>query len=440
MLLTNCWMADRGGTELYVRDLALGLQRAGHRPMVWSPFVGEVAQDLRAAGVPVHEDLTDVRAAPDVVHGHHGDETMAALSRFPDVPGLYVAHDAEAWQDEAPIHPRLLRYLAVDELCRERLLARGVDPARTEVVPNAVDLHRFPRRGALPQRPRRALLLANTAREDGYLAVVRAACERAELELDVAGSGTDRVVRPEQVLADYDLVFGKARVALEALAVGCAVVLLDLRGIGGMVTSAVLPEWRRWNFGRRLLSGTHDVTRLLAEIKRYDAADAALCTDQVRSEAGLAGMTDKLVEEYDRVLEEWRTRGTADPRQELSEAALRLATIGPLRVDSQRHVGQLNDAHRELQEAARRLHAADQASTRAALAENRVAALEGEVRDLATHTRAVEAERDAAVSDNVGLRAELGRLRSHPVARLARSLRSVTRPARRRSSRPGEPA
>ena len=37
---------------------------------------------------------------------------------------------------------------------------------------------------------------------------------------------------------DYDLVFAKARCALEAMAVGAAVVLCDTHGLGPMVTSA----------------------------------------------------------------------------------------------------------------------------------------------------------------------------------------------------------
>jgi hypothetical protein len=341
MLITNCWLADRGGTELYVRDLALGLQRAGYRPMVWSPIVGEVADDLRASGVPVFDDLEAVTPVPDMIHAHHGDETRAALSRFPDIPGIYVQHDAEAWQDEPPRHPRLLRWGAVDELCRERLVTAGIDPDRILVVPNSVDLDRFARRPPLPERPRRALMFSNTAREDGYVPVVREACERTGIDLDVAGIGVAAVVRPEAVLDRYDVVFGKGRSALEALAVGCAVVVLDLRGMAGMVTSDQLTEWRRWNLGRRLLTRTHDTARLQEELARYDPCDAARCTDLVRSEAGLDGMVATLVTHYSSVLDEWRDFGPCDPRADLAAAAGRLATIGPLRLGVLRRDAQL---------------------------------------------------------------------------------------------------
>ena len=363
MLLTNCWLADRGGTELYVRDLALGLLRAGHHPAVWSPIVGEVAADLRSAGVPVFDDLASVAPIPDIVHCQHGDETRAALSRFPDVPGVYVQHDAEAWQDQAPPHPRLLRWAAVDELCRERLLAGGVDPDRITVVANSVDLERFSRRTPLPAQPRRALLFANTASEETYLPVVREACAKASLDLDIAGLGVGAVARrPEAMLGRYDVVFGKGRAALEALAVGCAVVVLDQRGIAGMVTSDRLPEWRRWNLGRRLLTGNHDAVRLVEELGRYDPVDAARCTDAVRAGSGVDAMVASLVSIYSDALDEWRVCGPPDARTELSTAAAKLATIGPLRLDVQ-----LRDAQIAALEAEVVRLTADAAAARAAL-------------------------------------------------------------------------
>jgi glycosyltransferase involved in cell wall biosynthesis len=348
VLITNCWVADRGGTELYVRDLALGLQRLGHRPAVWSPILGDVAGDLRAAGVPVFDDLAAVSPAPDVVHGQHGDETRAALSRFPSVPGIYVQHDAEAWQDVAPAHPRLLRWAAVDELCRERLLAHGADPARTTVIQNSVDLHRFPRRDALPARPQRALMFSNTATETGYLPIVRAACDRLGIQLDVIGSGFGAVARrPEELLGRYDLVFAKARAALEALATGCAVVVLDQRGMAGLVDTGRLPEWRRWNFGRRLLTQTHDVDRLAAEIDRYDPQDAARCTDLARADYGLDPMVEALLGLYTEVVEEWAASGRPDPEAELVAAATSLATLGPLRLAAQREQHELTDLRQQ---------------------------------------------------------------------------------------------
>ena len=47
ILLTNQTLASRSGTEIYVRDLARGLAQRGHRPMVFTPTHGPIAEELR---------------------------------------------------------------------------------------------------------------------------------------------------------------------------------------------------------------------------------------------------------------------------------------------------------------------------------------------------------------------------------------------------------
>lgn len=332
VLVTNWSLVNRAGSELYVRDLTIGLLRRGHEPMVWSPVLGPMADEIRRAGVRVIEDLAAPIPNPDLIHAQHHDESVAAMARFPDRPGLFVQHGAVPWQEEAPLHPRLLRYVGVDELCRQRLLGSGVDPSIVTVVPNSVDLQRFAPREPLPARPTRALVLSNAAREDTFLPAVRGACARAGLALDVRGLGVGAPVQhPEHELPRYDLVFAKARAALEAVAVGCAVVVLDEVGLAGMVTSADLPEWLRWNLGRNLLTRPLEVDLIVDEIERYDPADAGRCTTYVRTHRGLDGMIDSLLQEYERVMATWGEAPAPDHRAELEALASQLSTIGPLR-------------------------------------------------------------------------------------------------------------
>ena len=389
ILITNFMLENRTGTELYVVDLARGLQRAGHHPMVWSPRVGgEIAAMLRQAGIPLTDRLESAMATPDVLHCHHTDETRAVLSRFPDRPGIYVQHDAEARVDVPPDHPRLLRYLAVDEVCRERLLARGIASSDVGIVNNSVDLDRFCRRGPLPDRPRRALIFGNLASEAAHLPVIREACERQGIELDVVGSGARKVMSsPETELGGYDIVFAKARAALEALAVGCAVVVADVRGVAGMVTSDVLPTWRRDNLGRKLLTGSHDVTRICAELARYDPADAARCTDYVRENAGLDAMVASLVSEYETVLKQWEHAPAADHRAELVAVAGSLGELGGLR-ERERRVAK--DAARLKREGA---------------------ALQPQITALRQRVVALTTERDKLRSDQSAASASLARTR-----------------------------
>ncbi|HEX7295211.1 MAG TPA: glycosyltransferase, partial [Pyrinomonadaceae bacterium] len=239
ILITNHRLKDRTGSELYVRDLALGLLRRGHSPVVYSPILGDVAAEIRDATVPVVDSLSNVSVKPDLIHGHHHVETMTALLHFPDTPAVFFCHGWLPWEETPPHFPRILRYVAVDDTCYDRLVCEhGIKDERVQVILNFVDLKRFVPREALPSKPRRALVFSNNASESSYVIPVREACRRAGVSLDVVGSQAGRTAeRPEKLLGQYDIVFAKARCALEALAVGTSVVLCDRAGMGPMVTT-----------------------------------------------------------------------------------------------------------------------------------------------------------------------------------------------------------
>lgn len=349
ILLTNAHLDGRTGTELYIRDLALGLLAKGHRPVVFSPNLGALAEELRHATVPVVDDPLKVGETPDLIHGHHTHETVTALTAFPGVPAIFVLHDWSATQDEPPLHPRIRRFQAVDETCLDRLIAEnGIAPETCEVLLNAVDLARFQPRKLLPVRPHRALVFSNYAREEGTLPLIRAACEAEGLTLDVVGLGVGRsVTAPERLLGDYDLVFGKARAALEAMATGCAVVLCDAHGFGGLVTRQDAPRLRRLNFGRRALATPTTLEGLRKAIRRYDAEDAAAVSAWIREDAALEDAVDAQLSIYQAVIAEHRevpstreaesrfltgyllTHDPRDPRAEVfrAEAASRLRRL-----------------------------------------------------------------------------------------------------------------
>src|SRR6266496_4757809 len=160
ILITNNALAEHAGSELYVRDIALSLLRRGHTPIVFSTLLGKVADELLAATIPVIDDLNNLAVEPDIIHGHHQMETMMALLHFQDVPAINLCHSWIHWQEGPVLFPRVLRYVAVDFTCRDRLIYReGIPEDRVSVLLNFVDLKRFqPRAHPLPARPRRALL------------------------------------------------------------------------------------------------------------------------------------------------------------------------------------------------------------------------------------------------------------------------------------------
>jgi len=311
VLLTNRILANRTGTELFVRDVATGLQRRGHLPIVYSPRLGPLAAEIRGATIPVVDDLSAVAEPPDIIHGHHGLETLTALLAFPGVPAVSVCHSWIGWPDEPVAFPRIFRYLAVDDTCRDRLVTEhGIPPDRVEVVLNAVDLGRFRPRPPLPARPARALIFSNSSGEHApHVRAIRAACAQAGIAVDLAGFKSGRTLdRPEETLGSYEIVFAKARAALEAAAVGTAVVLCDVAGAGAMVTTTNVDALRRLNFGMRTLREPPTVDGLLREIARYDADDATAVSRRVRELAGHEVQIDQFLATYGDVLAESAAR------------------------------------------------------------------------------------------------------------------------------------
>ena len=159
---------------------------------------------------------------------------------------------------------------------------------------------------------------------------VREACRRAGIAVDIAGFKSGVLLeRPEETLGSYDLVFAKGRAALEAAAIGTAVVLCDVFGAGPMVTTSNVAALRRFNFGIRALGDVTTVDGMTREIARYDATDAAAVSRQVRDLAGLEALLDQLLAAYADAIADTR-RLEADADAEQRAAAVYLRRLSPL--------------------------------------------------------------------------------------------------------------
>jgi hypothetical protein len=299
ILIATHSVTSSSGSDLYTRDLALALLRRGWQPVVFAAHLGNIAEELRRATIPVTDDITSIAAAPDVIHGHHHLETLTALTRFPGVPALFVCHDGFSWHSTPPRTPRIGQYFAVDRNCRDRmLLEHGLADVR--VLPNAVDIERFTRRPPLPSRPVRALVFSNAASADSFASTIKEACEQRGISLDIVGRAARNATdHPEEILLQYDLIFGKARCALEAAATGAAVIVCDERGLAGMITTNDLDAMQQLNFGVRLLQRPVTKAAIAAEIDRYDASDATKVTDAIRATAGVDLLAEQFIEIYD---------------------------------------------------------------------------------------------------------------------------------------------
>lgn len=335
ILITNFNLSMRAGTQLYVRDLAFSLRAHGHQPVVYAPVLGTVANELEAAGIPVVDDLHKLETPPDIIHGNQPTETMIALLFFPRTPGVYFCHTWRARLEMPPLFPRIQRYVGIDEPCYEHLLANGVAKNRARIILNFVDLARFKPRGPLPARPRRALVFSNYAEPlQPHLKVIRETCARNAVEIDAIGEGVGYIeLHPELKLGEYDLVFAKGRAALEAMAVGSAVNLCDVWGLGPMVTTGEFDSLRRLNFGCRTLQERFTIEALQAQLARYNPRDAAEVSQKVRSTAGIDMAMHLILDVYEEAIAEYK-RNPAPAYDELRAAS---TFVRHLQADYARH-------------------------------------------------------------------------------------------------------
>ena len=330
VLITVHALDDIGGVQTHVRDLATWLLAKGHTPVVYGPHLGKAAAQLGRFTIPVTNDLATVAAAPDIIHGNSAVETMTAMLHFPEAPAVFMCH---AWKSEVsrpPRFPRIVRYIAVDDTCADRLMLEDGIPAESlRVLLNAVDTARFPPRATpLPAKPARALVFGNAAHATRHVPIVQDACKRVGITVDVVGELAGTFVEaPESILGRYDLIFARGRCALESLSSGAAVVVCDGFGLGGLVTSANVAGLRRLNFGIRALGPSLSVDALTREIAGYDPVDAAKVSATIRETASSDVLQPQLLALYEDCISEFARRPRAGWAEESRAAAAFLRQI-----------------------------------------------------------------------------------------------------------------
>jgi hypothetical protein len=334
VLITTHNLDTIGGGALYVRDLAVGLRSRGHIPIVYAINLGEAARLIRDQTIPVVDNLEAVATSPDVIHGHCHIETMTALLHFQGVPAVFTCHGWYLWLDAPPRFPRLLKYIAVDDTARDRLIfEHGIPEERVRMLYSFVDLERFAERTALPAQPSRALLISSHPNERHFLGELNGACRASGVELDIIGPGSRRVsTHIETVIKQYDIVFAKGRAAMESLAVGAAVVPYTLGRVGAMVTAGDLAHLMPLNFGVRAMGEQLKpgavASRILAELSKYNAEDAARASKQIRSIVDYNLVIDANVELYREVIKEYgENKQTIDHGDEGRAAAAYLRQL-----------------------------------------------------------------------------------------------------------------
>jgi len=261
------------------------------------------------------------------------------------VPRMAVCHGPKLPAEIAPADlPRTL-HLALTREGHEWLRRSGYD--RVAFTGYGIDLERFRPAGPLPPTPRRAVVHSKYA----DLELVRAACERAGVELvelgttswrdgfgvdhfseivEVRDDGTVIDHRPEvasfhvqRTIATADVVLGLGRSAVEALAMGRNCIVFGYDDVGdGRVTNERLPRFSAMNFSSRARGERFDADSLARELLACGPAQGA-------HNRAFAEQHYSLERSLDRI-EALLVSEVAGRRRRISAAALRRPRIRPL--------------------------------------------------------------------------------------------------------------
>lgn len=386
-------LAWLGGTQTYAVTVAEHLQRLGHDVVIVTEEPGVAVALAESRGVRVI-GLDELSGDPAVVLAQDSQIAYAVADRRPEWPQVSVIHSDIFDADLPPALPQLAAVVSLYDRVDRR--ARAMDLGCPVVrLAQPVDVERFKPTVPLREEQPVVLVLGNYV-QGGRMTIVEEACRIAGLELVQAGAAsTGFAAAPEELMNTADVVIGKARVVLEAMACGRAAYVYDHNGGEGWVTAGNAASLGADNFGGQRAPIPIDAARLAADLGRYDPVSGSTNRDYVVAHHGAAAHAAALVDVL-RSASTHQARTARDGAFELARLTRLFATAdaerfhlrGLLERQAHEHQRQLALAERRREEAI-----ASEVSRRIEV-EDRLREVDAHYRD----ARARVAELDAALA------------------------------------------
>ena len=290
-----------GGSESYLLTVAEQLDRLGHETVIYTPEPEGGVEAARERGIAVAGDEALDREY-DAALVQDGGVSHQIAARCPQLAQMFVAHSAKFDLQSPPLLDGAVGAVVVlnDRVAaRMRSLATKVELVRLR---QPIDMVRFAPRGALPEAPRRALMLSNTPHGD-RVEMLERACADAGLKLDRLGGLAGRAADVRPALADTDIVIGYGRSILEAMAMGRAAYVFDWKGGDGWVTADSYAAIEADGIAGSAGLATVDLARLAEDLGRYSASMGPVNHDLAMAHHKASGHAQELVALFERLAE-----------------------------------------------------------------------------------------------------------------------------------------
>lgn len=288
ILMTNHFLYRPGGSETWTLTVNRELVRRGHEVEVYAVQPGLFAE----------------RSGMAIVDQPRGEYDLALVNHNSCL-AIAAAHSAKTVMTCHGVYPDLeqptpgaSRYVAVSEEVREHLRTLGY---RSDLIRNPIDCVRFSPTSQVSDRIRRVLSLCQgiEAKE-----VVRTAC--ASMGVEFLAIEGDRVYVPEALINDVDLVAGLGRTAMEAMACGRNVLVLDSRDyapplMDGLIDASNVDQFATTNFSGRCRRLELNTDTVLQAMEDYDPAQASRNRGWALRELGAEQQVDRYLSLADEI-------------------------------------------------------------------------------------------------------------------------------------------
>lgn len=269
LVLGSLELTTIGGVGTYLATVAEQLERMGHGVTIMTGEVGEMAAIAESRGLRVVTEPGELPDGCDAVYAQDAPSAYALADRYREAPQAFCMHatDHDRW-----VVPQVPGVTSTTVVLHERAarFARSLGHAPEIIrLRQPVDTQRFSPRGAIADFPRRALALGNYT-SGNRLELIREACSGAGIELVERGlQGGAFAVSPETEINDADIVVGKSRVIVEAMACGRAAYVCDHNGCDGWVTGDNYASLEADNFDGQAENRTVTAARLREDLLAY---------------------------------------------------------------------------------------------------------------------------------------------------------------------------
>jgi len=272
IVVSSLHLGVLGGAETYVLTVAEQLQELGHGVTVFTLEAGQAAAQGIERGLEIRAGEDELPEACDVVIANDSVTAYRLAERYPAAALVYIVHSDEYDLLMPPQIPEVVQAVVIlnDRVGRRvRALAHIPEIIRLR---QPIDTKRFFPRTPLNDPPVRVMMLGNWMQGDrrdlvfGVCSELGIECEHVGFH---AGASTEE---PEIQLGRADIVIGKARVILEAMASGRAAYVYDHNGGDGWVTPERYELLEADNFGGQAEPTIIDADRLRRDLAEYTPA------------------------------------------------------------------------------------------------------------------------------------------------------------------------